>query len=85
MPTISMFYGIIITMYYNDHTPPHFHARYQGHKATFTIDGEYREGDMPIKQRRIIAGWAALHTDELAANWELAREEEQLFRIEPLR
>ena len=53
--TISMFYGIIISMYNrNEHNPPHFHASYQGYVATFDIDGELKEGDMPKAQRKLI-------------------------------
>ena len=85
MPTVSMFLGIIITIYYNDHMPPHFHARYQDCKATFTMDGEPLEGSLPPKQTKFVVAWAALHEDELIANWEIAREHGELFRIDPLR
>lgn len=86
MPTISMFLGIIIRMYNNgEHNPPHFHATYQGHNATFTLDGELKEGEMPKAQRKYIAAWTELHKDELLANWELAMNEEPLFKIDPLR
>ena len=54
-----MFLGIIIRMYNNgEHNPPHFHATYQGHNATFTFDGELKEGKMPKAQRKCIAAWA---------------------------
>lgn len=86
MPAISMFLGIIIRMYNNgEHNPPHFHATYQGYNATFTLDGELKEGDMPKTQRKYIAAWTEMHKDELAANWELAMNEEPLFKIDPLR
>lgn len=85
MPTISMFMGIIVRMYWNDHMPPHFHAEYAGHKAVYDFDGDRIEGDMPGKQDKLIAAWAVLHADELTANWELARNHEQLYRIDPLR
>ena len=86
IPTISMFLGIIIRMYNNgEHNPPHFHATYQGHNATFTFDGELKEGKMPKAQRKCIAAWAELHKDELIANWELTMNEEPLFKIDPLR
>lgn len=49
MPLLSMFYGIIIRMYFDDHNPPHFHASYQGSHATFSLDGELTEGDLPRK------------------------------------
>lgn len=87
MPAISMFLGIIIRMYNNgsEHNPPHFHATYQDYNATFTLDGEIKEGEMPKAQTKFIAAWAELHKDELIANWELAMNEEPLFKIDPLR
>ena len=86
MPTLSMFYGIIISMYNrNEHNPPHFHASYQGYVATFDFDGELKEGDMPRTQCKLIAAWAAIHRDELIANWELALNKQSLYKIEPLR
>lgn len=85
MPTLSMFYGVIIAMYFDDHLPPHFHAKYQGHEACYALDGERIEGDMPRKADRLVKAWAELHADELAGNWELARMGEQLYKIEPLR
>ena len=86
MPTISMFYGIIVRMYNNgEHNPPHFHASYQGYNATFTMDGELLDGEMPRKQMKLISAWAELHQDELKANWELAMNEQPLYKIEPLR
>lgn len=86
MPSISMFYGIIIRMFNNgEHNPPHFHASYQGHNATFNLDGELTEGTMPKPQTKYIAAWAELHKDELMANWELAMNQQNLYNIEPLR
>ena len=86
MPAISMFYGIIIKMYNNgEHNPPHFHASYQWYYATFNFDGELIEGDMPKRQIKFIAAWTEIHKDELIANWELAINEEPLYKIEPLR
>ena len=86
MPAISMFYGIIIKMYNNgEHNPPHFHASYQVYYATFNLDGELIEGDMPKRQIKFIAAWTEIHKDELIANWELAINEEPLYKIEPLR
>ena len=52
MPAISMFFGIIVTINYNDHLPPHFHARYQGHKAIYTMDGDLLAGSLP-KSRQV--------------------------------
>ena len=86
MPTISMFYGIVIRMYNNgEHNPPHFHAYYQGKEAVFDFDGNLSDGEMPLRQRKLITAWAEIHRDELLANWELAMNEEPLYKIEPLR
>ena len=86
MPSISMFYGIIIRMYNNgEHNPPHFHAEYQGYKATFNMEGEIIEGERPKRQVKFISAWAELHKDELLANWELAMNEQPLYKIEPLK
>ena len=66
MPSISMFYGIIIKMFNRgEHNPPHFHAEYQGYKASFDFCGEILEGSMPKKQAKYIAAWAEIHKEEL--------------------
>ncbi|RHA64043.1 DUF4160 domain-containing protein [Bifidobacterium pseudocatenulatum] len=85
MPVISMFFGIIITMNADDHVPPHIHARYQGHEASFTFDGNLLKGDLPRKQRKLVEAWVLLHAEELEADWELAFNLEHPFRIDPLR
>ncbi|MFH1977356.1 MAG: DUF4160 domain-containing protein [Pseudomonadota bacterium] len=88
MPTISMFFGIIIRMYLGkkEHNPPHFHAYYQNYKAIFDINlCEILEGEMPKKQRKLVEAWAELHKEELLANWELAINSEPPFKIEPLK
>ena len=85
MPSISMFYGIIIYMYRSDHLPPHFHAYYGDNKAIFDLTGNHIEGDMPAKQKRQIKVWAELHEDELNALWRLAENNEELYRIDPLK
>ena len=85
MPTISMFYGTIIRMFFKGHIAAHFHASYQGHHASFDFDGNLAEGEMPTAQRKMIEAWTVLHKDELIANWELVREEGHLFGIDPLR
>lgn len=85
MPSISMFYGIVIRMYWDDHPPPHFHAYYQGDSATFDLEGALLEGRLPRKQTSYVVAWAGIHHDELVADWELAKGEEEVFRIEPLR
>lgn len=85
MPTISMFLGIIIRMYWDDHMPPHFHAQYAGQDASYDFEGNRIAGEMAAKQDKLIAAWAVIHEEELNADWELAKDHEQLFRIDPLR
>lgn len=71
MPIISMFFGIVIRMYHNDHAPPHFHASYQGFEALFRIsDGSVYAGALPLKAQRIVQEWAVRHQAELLANWQ---------------
>jgi hypothetical protein len=87
MPTISMFYGIIIRMYFapGEHPPPHFHAYYAEYKALVDIRAcEIIEGDLPPKQTKLVLAWAALHQDELLANWKLVMNGEEPFKIQPL-
>lgn len=86
MPTISMFRGIKITMYWNDHQPPHFHAFYGDNEVLVSIrDLEALEGSLPNKQLKMLLGWAALHQEELLENWALAQDKQELFTIEPLK
>ncbi len=74
MPEISRFYGIIITMYYNDHPPPHFHARYGGQRAKFSIaDLRLTEGNMDRRAVSLVLEWAFEHRDQLIeALWDFA-------------
>ena len=86
MLTISMFRGIKICIYWNDHMPPHFHALYGAYEVLVSIEElEVPEGTMPSKQLKMLLGWAAFHQDELRENWELAKQQQELFAIEPLR
>jgi hypothetical protein len=89
MPTISMFYGIIVSMYFEigeKHRLPHIHIRYQGKKASVAIeDGGLLAGDIPARQLRMVQVWIDLHKEELLADWELAMAGEEPFRIDPLR
>ncbi len=85
MPRISQFYGIIITMYYKDHQPPHFHARYAEYKAEYTITKrDLIAGDLPRRAAALVLEWAALHEDELIDNWERSRQQAPLEPIAPL-
>ena len=89
MPTISMFYGILILIFYRDkaqHNLPHIHARYQGFKASLAIeDGSVLDGELPARQRRMVQVWMDIHREELLADWELAVSGEEPFRIDPLK
>ena len=85
MPRISEFFGIVIAMYYNDHAPPHFHARYAEHEATFRIDTlAVLEGSLPRRAAALVVEWAAAHGAELSQDWDLARAGQPLNRIAPL-
>ena len=89
MPVLSMFLGIIVRMFYSDtarHHKPHIHVSYQGQSAILEIpSGEVLAGIIPDKKLKIVQVWIDLHQDELLANWELAVNGEDLFKIEPLR
>lgn len=85
MPEISLFYGIRITMYYDDHNPPHFHADYNGQKALVDIiNGYVIKGGLPSKQLKLILAWCVIHQDELMQNWELSKDGKPLNTISPL-
>lgn len=86
MPEISLFCGIRITMFYNDHNPPHFYAEYAGFKALIDVlSGCIMRGSLPAKQMKLVLAWNELHRDELMQNWELARSEKPLNDVAPLR
>jgi len=83
-----MFFGIVIRMYFppKEHNPPHVHASYQGVNASFLIsDGTIMNGDFPARQTKLVRAWIEIHQDELMANWDLCQNEEQPFRIDPLK
>ena len=89
MPVISMFYGIIVSLYFLDnkqHKKPHIHAKYQEQEAVVSItDGKVLEGQLPPPKMRLLLAWIEIHKDELMADWELAASGQQPYRIEPLR
>jgi len=84
-----MFYGIIISMYYFDnkqHKVPHIHVKYQGEEAIFSIpDGEILEGSMKTNKKKLVEAWILIHEDELMADWDLAINGEEIFKIDPLK
>ena len=89
MPVLSMFYGIIVSMYFVDnrrHHRPHIHVAYQDDEAVVAIpDGEVLEGSIPGNKMRLLQAWIEIHGDELMADWTLAARGQQVFKIDPLR
>lgn len=89
MPVISMFYGIIVSLYFLDnrrHGKPHLHARYQEDEAVVSLpEGELLEGRLPQAKMRLLLAWIEIHRDELMADWELAAAGQKPYPIEPLR
>ena len=85
MPTISRFFGILIRMYYNDHSPPHFHAEYSEYEAIYEIDTiDVQRGELPRRAHALVVEWTTLHRMELTENWERARDGLPLRPIDPL-
>ena len=89
MAVLSMFYGLIISMFYGDnkqHKLPHIHVQYQDLEAVFSIpDGELIAGSLPQKKIKLVQAWIVMHEEDLMANWALATNEKNIFRIEPLK
>jgi hypothetical protein len=88
MPTISMFYGILIRMFFYDvekHNLPHIHAEYQGFTATYSIiDGELLAGKLPLNKHKLVVAWIEIHQEDLMADWMLAVKGMKLFPIKGL-
>lgn len=89
MPVISMFYGIVVLMYYFDnrqHHLPHIHVKVGDEEAVLTIpDGEILEGTLPRSKFKLVQAWIEIHRDELMTNWELAISGEAVEKIDPLK
>ncbi len=89
MPVISMFYGLIVSMYYLDnkqHNYPHIHVKYQESEGVYRIpDGALLEGSLPIGKSKLVEAWIELHKDELMADWQLATSGQKIFSIDPLK
>ncbi len=89
MAVIAMFYGIIVSMYYFDtrqHQRPHIHVKYQDEEVVLAIpDGEILAGSLKSNKMKLVQAWIEIHQDELMANWELASQGEQIFKIDPLK
>lgn len=88
MPTLSMFYGIIIRMYAENggqHNRPHLHAAFSDQEAVVDLNGELIEGELPNGKMKLLLAWMEIHHEELEANWRLLCDNEPAFKIEPLR
>lgn len=86
MPTISIFFGIHIRMYYNEHPPPHFHAYYEDYDISVSIYNlEVLKGSFPPRALGMVMEWAFQHRLELERNWDLAEKQFPLEKIDPLR
>ncbi len=88
MPTISMFYGLLIRMFFRDlerHHVPHIHADYQGQVAVYSIlDGALLAGELPSNKHKLVVAWIEIHHEDLLADWDLAVNGQKLFPIKGL-
>ncbi len=89
MPTISIFFGIIIRMFFNDnkeHKLPHIHAQYNEYEAIYSIEtGDLLAGELPRKQSKLVEAWIEIRKEDLNADWILAVNGETPLKIEPLK
>lgn len=89
MPIISQFYGIIVTMYFEEnrgkHFKPHIHVRYNEYKSVYDFEGNILEGEIPFKQKKMIEAWIVIHKEDLEKLWKSMQEESKFFKIEPLK
>lgn len=88
MPTISMFYGLLIRMFYRDverHHTPHIHADYQGQVAVYSIiDGSLLAGELPPSKHKLVVAWIEIHQEDLLADWNLVTSGQKPFPIKGL-
>ncbi|MBI3015082.1 MAG: DUF4160 domain-containing protein [Candidatus Tectomicrobia bacterium] len=85
MPIISVFFGIVVRMFYDDHNPPHIHVEYQGSKALLDFRGNILKGDLQSRTAlKLVREWIDLRQEELLGDWELARQGREMKRIDPL-
>ncbi len=84
MPEISRFYGIVIYVFYNDHSPPHFHVNYQDFEATIGISDGIVKGTIPRRALKLVFEGLDLHQTDLLENWKLMEARRPLKKIDPL-
>lgn len=88
MPVVSQFYGILVKMFFNDmgkHHLKHIHIEYAEYTATFDFNGNILTGELPKKQRSMVEAWIAIHQEELEALWKTINQDNEFFKIEPLK
>jgi hypothetical protein len=86
VPEISIFFGIRIMIYHNDHNPPHIHAEYAGNKAQIDIQtASVTRGFLPNRQLKLVLAWCAMYQDELMQDWELVKSGKEPNPVPPLR
>lgn len=88
MPTLSIFFGIIVKMYNEkggQHNYPHIHAEYQDYRAVVDLDGNVIEGELPKSKLKLLAAWIEIHKEDLEANWRLLSNGDGYFKIDPLK
>ncbi len=72
-------------MFFNDHAPPHFHARYGEFEATIEIGTlVIIQGQLPRRALNLVREWAMIHREELLENWWLCRKNMPPTKVEPL-
>ena len=84
MPIISRFFGIMIFMFWKEHNPPHFHAKYGDDEITVEIESGKVNGSMSKRALNLVQEWRKLHKKELARDWKLAEQKKALSPIKPL-
>ena len=84
MPVVSRFFGVVIAMYWRDHAPPHFHAKYGDDEVIVDIQTGEVTGTISRRALAMVDEWRLLHIDELLENWQLAAARQSLRRIDPL-
>ncbi len=84
MPIISRFFGIVVFMFWREHNPPHFHAKYGDDDVTIEIESGKVEGTMVKRALNLVQEWRELHKEDLLRDWKLAEQKKALFPIKPL-
>lgn len=85
MPEISRFFGIVIYMFYDEHAPSHFHAKYAEYETVIDLENlTVLRGHLPPRVMGLVMEWTLLHQEELRANWQRALQQQSLQKIAPL-